>query len=334
VILKKSSAANDLKDRTVFFTLYSGYFTVVQIGGAAVNADEKNFLQIDLARSFVEQARIHGDPVHLARALAMEGLSLAGMGKFDEAISAQKQLEEVYCAERLSDGIIREYSTDRAAQNYGYSVLWYEVLGRCEDAQNQIDFVLEELIHMMPPQNVHNSIVILFPSLTVLKEKGMARKAESIFLTHIYDCFYKYFSGDATTFFKPIYTSVKLLYRLAGDMQEQEKDRQLLKNNNYSEIEDWVLSDEVGAEDKIRNIAMIPMGMDIHCIIAEICWYLIIFRRNTLLNNDVRTQELFKKGLAQATKSIDYTQRSPGFEYARRLSVSILQKYKHDAFEL
>eukprot|EP00957_Ditylum_brightwellii_P155643 11848468-Ditylum_brightwellii.AAC.1 len=292
-----SSAANDLKDRTVFFTLYSGYFAIVQSGGAVVNADEKNFLQIDLARSFVEQARIHGDPVHLARALAMEGLSLAGMGKFDEAISAQKQLEEVYCAERLSDGIIREYSTDRAAQNYGYSVLWYEILGRCEDAQNQIDFVLEELIHMMPPKNVHNSIMILYPILTVLKEKGMARKAES------------------------------------SDMQEQEKDQQLLKKDHYSEIEDWVLSDWVGAEDKIRNIPLCAMGRDIHCIIAEICWYLIIFRRNIFLNN-VRTQELLKKGLAQATKSVDYTQRSPGFEYSWRLSVSILQKYKHDAFEL
>ena len=131
-ILSKAPASEYLKDRTIYFSVFSGLFIVIKGGHIT---DPKNIYEQDLAMRFVEQAKIHGDPVHITRALAMQSLLLGGLGKFEEALEAQHRVEELYDAETLSDGIVRAYASDRVAQNYGYSVLWYEVLGRYEESE-------------------------------------------------------------------------------------------------------------------------------------------------------------------------------------------------------
>ena len=111
-ILQRAPAASKMKDRSVFFTLYSGLFLLYK---NKYIKDEDGSAQQRMATDFVNQAVLHGDPIHIARALAMEGLTLGLAGKYEEALSVQKKLEEVYSPE-LTEGLIREYTSDRAAQ--------------------------------------------------------------------------------------------------------------------------------------------------------------------------------------------------------------------------
>lgn len=112
IILQQAPAASQMKDRSVFFILYSGLFLLFK--NKYIKDEDGSALQ-QMASDFVEQATIHGDPVHIARALAMQGLTLGLAGKYKDALVVQKRLEEVY-SPALSEGICREYTSDRAAQ--------------------------------------------------------------------------------------------------------------------------------------------------------------------------------------------------------------------------
>uniref|UniRef100_A0A7S0GE41 Uncharacterized protein n=1 Tax=Proboscia inermis TaxID=420281 RepID=A0A7S0GE41_9STRA len=313
-ILTNSPAAADLKDRTVFFILYSAQFGLLQ----SLDVKNKLVIQTELAKKFVEQAQIHGDPVHIARALAMEGLVLAGRGMFEDAIDAQKRLEKIYFAEKHSAGVINEYATDRAAQSYGYSVIWYATLGRHEECQAQIDFILDNLLPKMPKKNVHNSFMILFQSLWVLKDRGHVRLAEFVFVKHIYDRFNEYYSKGSSTFFYVVYEPIRVLLRLAVESKEG-KDTDERKRK---ELEGWILSEDffVGSPGKIRAIPMCSLGRDPHCIIAEICLLLAAGRKTF----DERRMQLLRKGAEEANKSNKYTQCNPGYAYSQKQSLSIM----------
>jgi len=139
----------------------------------------------------------------------------------------------------------------------------------------------------------------------------MARKAEDVFLKHIYDCFYKFYGKDSTTYFLFIYEPLRVLFRLARYIEEGtcEDDEELRK------LEDWVLSSDIGTYNPLQWGPMCAMGRDPYCIISEICLMLITLRCNG--RNDVeRRQLLLEKGLEQAQKSTECTQGNPGFEYA------------------
>uniref|UniRef100_A0A7S4RWS7 Guanylate cyclase domain-containing protein n=1 Tax=Ditylum brightwellii TaxID=49249 RepID=A0A7S4RWS7_9STRA len=318
LILTRAPAVVDMKDRSVFFALYSGYFTLAQAGGIPIDADGKHVNKDELAKRLVIQARIHGDPVHIARAFAMEALCFANIGDFEQAIKRQNQLEDVYSAKELSSRTCQEYGSDRSAQSYGYSVLWYEVLGLHEEAQHQISFILDEIMPHMPPKNVHNSMMILFPVITVLKDKGMARKAGSIFRMYVYDRFYEYYGEGSSTFLLKIYEPLIIWLQLAGDLDEGGITNDLKRQ----EFEDFALRADVGAVDKTRSLQMCAMGRDLHCVVAETLWMLA-----DKCSDGERKKLMLQKGIEQAKISSEYTSTDQGYEYARRQSVNILQKY-------
>jgi len=304
LILKESTVSASLKDRSIYFILYSGMFNFIQSG---LIAEDKEVDKEGVAVRFVEQACIHGDPIHITRAIAMESLTMSLLGKFDEAIVAQKRLERIYSAEKLSEGICREYASDRAAQNYGYSVLWYEIMGKHDESQSQINFILSRLLPLMPEKNVHNSLLLLYPVLLVLVDNGMAQKARSIFHSHVYDCFYKFYGNESSTFFLFIYEALKFLFLVASyDQGDFPKDE-------FNKIEDWVLSDNVGSFPKIVVLNMCAMGRSPHCIIAEIC-----IRLASKQVDHEKRKLLINKGMDQAQKSVAYMKGKSGVDYALR----------------
>jgi len=310
LILSKSSVAADLKDRSVFFVLYSGRFSLLYIGAIP---DDGLVLQMEIASKFVVQAELQGDRVHICRSLSMKSLTLSRQGNFEEALVIQKKLEDIYDAKALCDAICEEYSCDHTAQNYGYSVLWYEILGRFEEAQLQIEFILDELMPEMPATNMHNSMMILYPVIFVLKEKGKPRKAEKVFLTFIYDRFYEFYGEDSTTYFLFIYEPLRILFRLVREIDEGSTPDE----EELAKLEDWVLSPDIGTYSEIQWGPMCAMGRDPYCIIAEICLLLVRIRCNDQNDNE-RKEKLMQKGLDQAKKSKECVEGNPGFAYARK----------------
>jgi hypothetical protein len=236
-ILRRAPAASKMTDRSVFFTLYSGLFLLYK---NKYIEDEDGSAQELMATDFVEQAKLHGDPIHIARALAMEGLTLGLAGKYEEALVVQKQLEEVYSPE-LTEGIIREYTSDRAAQNFGYSVLWYELLDRHNEADSQIDYIINQLMPKMDQRDVHNAFVILLPVVWVLLDKGEACRAEKVFLHWVCDNYDKFYGDDSSssTYYFYLYKPLRFLLRLSCNAASLQAD-----DVPNDDIEQWIVSDD------------------------------------------------------------------------------------------
>lgn len=319
-ILSQSEVTNELVDRSVYFPLYSGLFVLYKNG--VINDGEMSLES--LASGFVKQATIHGDPVHIARAIAMEGLTMASLGKYKEALESQEKLQKVYCAKTLSSSICKEYATDRAAQNYGYSVAWLRLLGREEEAKDQIDFIVNEIMPLMPIKNVHNSAIILFPVIWVLMDDGKATVAELLFAEYVCDRFYKYYGKGAKTFFLCTYKPVQVLLRLASISQANGSTENTMTENERLEIENWALSENFYDIKKYISTTMCPYGKEPHCIFAEICWYLASYRNST----DKTWKKLMETGHDLALVSLSNTHGKPGYESAKIRSMNILELFR------
>uniref|UniRef100_A0A7S1BMB6 Phosphodiesterase n=1 Tax=Corethron hystrix TaxID=216773 RepID=A0A7S1BMB6_9STRA len=321
IILTQSPSAANMKDRRVFFAVISGLFVCVKNG----LCEDRGLSVESLAKTFVEQAEIHGDPVHIARALSMESLAFASLGKFEDAIASQKKLEKIYSADELSKGIILEYASDRAAQNYGYSVTWYELLGHYEECDRQIKYILEEIMPMMPIQNVHNSLIILCPILWVLMDKQKSQEAETIFVTYVYDRFYEVYGKNSTTYYFSMYKPLRTLFLLAGEDEDRQKEEKYTSKQNYQSIENWVFSDRFDSIKEYISITMRPYGKDPHSILAEICYYLAVVQGQ----DKTRQKKLLHKGFELAQRSISKTKDDPGIECAYHRGKKILKKIQN-----
>jgi len=251
----------------------------------------------------------------------MESLAFASLGKFDNAITSQKKLENIYSADQLSDGIIAEYASDRAAQNYGYSVMWLEHLGRHIESDIQMNYVLKEIMPKMPPNNVHNSLIIICPILWVLMDKQKAREAENLFVTYVYDRFYEAYGKDSVTYYISMYKPLRTLFLLAGEDEDRRKGIKSSSNVTDQSITNWVLSKDFGFIKKYISTTMRPYGKDPHCILAEIC-HLVLFRvhERTIKNKILQT------GFELAERSILNTKDDPGLRYAYLGGKKILRK--------
>ena len=315
-ILKRAPAASKMKDKSVFFTLFSGMFLLYK--NKYIKDEDGSALQ-RMASDFVEQASLHGDPVHIARALALQGLTLGLAGKYEEALSVQTKLEEVY-SPALSEGICREYTSDRSAQNFGYSVLWCHLLDHHAAADSQIEYIINELMPKMDQRDVHNAFVILLPLVWVLLDKGDARRAEVIFLQYVCDNYDKFYGDDSSssTYYFYLYKPLRFLLRLACDTKERSTDVQ------YEDIESWIFSDDFCTIQRYLASYMCALGKDSNCILAEICCLLASDRSRPF--SEERREQILRKGLDHAQLSMQDTEGQKGYDYAHRQIVKIKRR--------
>jgi len=78
----------------------------------------------------VRETDIHGDPVHYGRALAMQGETCHRLARVEEAIESHMKLKEVYDVDKHSAPVVIAYTSDRCAQNFGYTANCYNRLGQ------------------------------------------------------------------------------------------------------------------------------------------------------------------------------------------------------------
>jgi hypothetical protein len=309
-----------MTDRSVFFTLYSGLFLLYK---NKYIEDEDGSAQELMATDFVEQAKLHGDPIHIARALEMEGLTLGLAGKYEEAFVVQKQLEKVYSPE-LTEGIIREYTSDRAAQNFGYSVLWYELLDRHNEADSQIDYIINQLMPKMDQRDVHNAFVILLPVVWVLLDKGEACRAEKVFLHWVCDNYDKFYGDDSSssTYYFYLYKPLRFLLRLSCNAASLQAD-----DVPYDDIEQWIVSDDFCTIQRYLASYMCALGKDSNAILAEICLLLATGLSSPTGENEKRAERILSKGLNHIKISMKDTEGA-GCDYARRQAMKIKRRFE------
>jgi len=107
----------------------------VLIRGGKIKKEDMRSYEQYLVQRFVDEAQLHGDPIHLCRALAMQADTLNRFGEVDKALDIQLRLTKLYNFDDHSAGICRAYGSDRAAQTFSSSALWLEQSGHTAKAK-------------------------------------------------------------------------------------------------------------------------------------------------------------------------------------------------------
>ena len=141
---------------------------MLKYGGLIEPSEEMTYEQ-NLVTNFVEETRLHGDPVHHSRALAMLGEFYCRHGKYEEALLCHERLKKVYNVKKHSALVVEEYASDRSAQNFGISANCLYRLGRKDEAINLTNLILSNIMPQMDVKNVHNSMVMIYPTLWIMK---------------------------------------------------------------------------------------------------------------------------------------------------------------------
>jgi hypothetical protein len=258
-ILQGSKASDDMSDRSILFPIFNGLFTALQFG--QIDQDEQCTYEQSLVARFVYETRVHGDPVHYTRALAMQGEMYGRLGQYKKALEKHTQLAEIYNAEEHSAQICEFYGCDRVAQSFGLSALWYAQTGDITKALDTCWYVLNELFPEMDRRNVHNSCLLIYPVLWILKDNNFALDARDHFIRWVVEPFDEYFGDGRSTFCLPVFDPIMMVLDLVGNPEVE----------NIPDYLDWATT-----EDNLRYGTVIncTLGSYGHCadsITAEIC---------------------------------------------------------------
>lgn len=292
-ILQEALVADEMEDRSIVFPIFSGLFIALKLGMIKQDADclfEKN-----LVARFVRETKTHGDSVHYLRALAMEAETFGRLGEFDRAFQTKKEIQLMYNPEEHSQAISQIYGSDRAAQAIGLSSVWYYQTGDITDALRNCDLVINHLLPKMDLRNVHNSFVLILPSLWVMKESDLAHESGFNFSKYVVEPFHLNYPEGAFTYFLPLYRPIMILFDLAC-YSKNEGERPI----DFNVYLEWALNNENLRPPEIMN-SMGNLGRLPGSISGEIC--LLLAEK---LENGFDRTTLVRNGLAVASEALTH----------------------------
>lgn len=276
-----------MKDRSIAFPIYSGLFFLLKYGGLVDPAEEEAY-ENDLIANFVQETEQHGDPVHYGRALAMQGETFHRMGKYEKAIESHFKLRKVYVPDLHSAAISRVYATDRCAQNFSCTVSCYNRLGKVDKALELSDYIVEELMPKMDLKNVHNSAVMLYAVVWIMKDNGQVERASKIWTQYVLDPFRRYFGEDGSTPCLPAFVPMEHVFNLTMYMEGA------IDTYNEKAFE-WALDESSHDVSPGIDVAMGNFARTVTSINAEVC-----LRLAKITNDEQIKTTLLKHGLIQA----------------------------------
>jgi len=267
--------------------------------GSVVEPQHEIAYERELVANFVLETKYHGDPVHYTRALAMEVDFNCRLGNWEEALLSHSKVEDIYDVEEHTARVCEAYGSDRSGQSFGASARCYNHLGDTRKALEVADHIVTNLLPKMDITNTHNSFVMFYPVLWIMKDNGLASQARRIFRKYVLEAFNEHYGEGASTpglsFFKPI----DLLLDVFGNDPSKEI---------IEEYTIWVLDE--------KNYSCVPGGMN-RCmarfgrcadsIFAEIC--LLLYKQ---ISDKVVKSDLIHKGFSLAQKSLDLAQGQDG----------------------
>ena len=251
----------EVEDKSIVFPVISGILLALKWG--AIEDDEDGTYERELVGKFIESARGYGDKGHISRAIALKGVMLQRMGKWEEAIEAQAELEEVYSAE-LSAGISKGYGSDRGAQSYPMSVQWMVLMdGACgvraqEQKKKSVALIEHEL--MEERRNVHNKFMLVYPLVCVELEQG-AEKGLGLWEKHLLEPFSEFYTSEGKVFFKSVYAPVNWLLRLKAGGGEEGAGEYLRECATGGHV--------VGGSNLLETV-MVLLGRGFKSLVAEL----------------------------------------------------------------
>jgi len=307
-IIQTAPASANLKDRSIVFPIFSGLFVALKFG--QIQQDKDCSYEQELVKRFVHETRLHGDPIHYTRALAMQCEVYGRLRRFDKALESQKRIQKVYNVKKHSAAICKAYGSDRSAQSFSMSALWHLMMGHTKTALETCRYVIKELLPQMDEKNCHNSAIMMYPCIWVMKDNGYSIQARDAFERFVSSKFTQHFPEGASTFCLPLYKPLHILLTLSGTKTKE------LKENEFSEFLEWALVRENLQFSKTIDNSMSNFGRNAKAITAEIC--LQLGRR---MRPSKKRAQLIEIGLELARESIQLTRgkdAAPGLIIAYR----------------
>ena len=317
-VLQSAKRSDELRDRSIVFPIFSGLFVAIKFG--QIEQDKNCSYEQVLVGRFVQETRLHGDPIHIARSLSMQGEMYGRLGLYDQAFSALDEMAQVYDPETMSVGICAAYGSDRCAQLYCACILWHQTLGEHDKVIEICSYIINDLMPKMDSRNVHNSFMIMYPVVWALKDNGLALRARTHFIRFVVAAFDEFYGNGRSVFALPIFDPILMLLDLASNI-EQTKE-------NLHHYMDWALNEENLRFGTVMNCAMGNFGRCADSISAEIC-YLLAARLDD--SNDKHT--LLRMGLDVAVDMVCLTE-SKQMIHARREIEAVYQNLFNLACEL
>ena len=245
-----------------------------------------------LVRMFLRETKPYND-FHFSRALAMEAEMLARHGKFELALQTSAEMMELYHVEEHSDQISEAYGSDRSGQCIAQSALWNYCIGRILDALDVCDFVLQDLLPYMDPQNVSNSFQMLYPLIWVMKDNGRANEAKEAFNEYVVKNFLTKLDARGATNDRPLHVPIMALLDLVATSCETDQLQIYI---------DWILVENNGLFGTELNFVMGSCGRTADSITAEICLLL-----SQHVSDSAEKAFLIRKGFELARDAVEFT---------------------------
>ena len=289
-IYERSPARTKMKDPSIVFPIFSGLFVFVK-GGKIQQDKDCNFEQ-NLARKFVHETKIHGDPVHYTRALAMQIEIKTRLGKYSSALETFEVLKNVYEPTEHSEGISAAYGTDRSAQAFSQIALCWMQLGDMSNALSACNYVLTDLLPFMDPKNILNTTELLLPVFRILKPLGEAKRLLALFEEHVIQNFYKHFGKDGVTPALPMFKPMTLLLKMCHDPKSIP---------NFVETAEWVADEENIQIPDFLDSVWCKLCWAPNTVVAELC----LRMANKLIEDSGETwlvEKLLIKGLKKSVQ--------------------------------
>jgi tetratricopeptide (TPR) repeat protein len=317
-VLQSAKSSEELRDRSIVFPIFSGLFIALKFG--QIDQDELGTYEQGLVERFVHETRLHGDPIHHARALSMQGEIYGRLGNYDKAFAVKEQMHLVYDPETMSESLCKDYGSDRSAQLYCVSILWYRARGQNAEALEMCWYIINDLIPKMDKRNVHNSMMMMYPVLWTLKDNGFATEARKHFTRIVVDAFDKYYGDGRSTFCLPLYDPILMLLNLAGGGK--------VTPESHGEFIEWALNEQNLRFGTVLNCSTGNFGRCADSITAEIC-YLLALR----LDDGEEKRALVLSGLDIAMEMVSLAKKKRMI-HARSEVETIYQRLSTLALEL
>jgi tetratricopeptide (TPR) repeat protein len=295
-IYEKAPAASSMRDKSIIFPVFSGLMVYLK-GGLIIQEDKDRSFEQNLSKQIVQEAKKLGDPVHYSRALATKADVLARLGKYEEALETFDTIKGIYDLGRDSEDICRIYGTDRTAQMYSQSAMWYLQLGDIEKSVQACDHVVNNILPHMDMKNILNTFELLLPVIRIQRSRGEASAMCRMFDEHVVQNFHKYEANS--TLCRPV---LKPLFMLL----------QMLETSNSGSMDvgekvTWLLVEENGVMSDFIDNLYSRLGWSPNSMTAELCLLVVKMLREQG-GSEESIMQLMQKGLT-ATMTADFNMK-------------------------
>jgi hypothetical protein len=310
-ITQAAKSARQFKDRSILFPVFTGLSQALKRGHIVQDAECK--YEKAMLRRYVQEAKIHGDPIKCLHAMILQAEMFARLGEFENAIESHKtEIEPLYDVGVHSPDLCDEHESDIAAQSFSNRAMWHMQAGQVEDAQAMCWLVLEEIMPKIEKRNVHAAFLIMFPVMWVMMDNDFAIEARDFFDEYVCEAYTEYFGEGRSTFFLPLYDPVMMLLDLTGNPDTDEEMMQ--------EYVGWAVDVDNLGFGTLINTKTGEMGRTADSIAAEICYILA-----QKVDDPSTRATLIENGLEVASDDLHFT-REKNLLIAEKYSAQVLEK--------